>query len=532
VALVLQDRPVSREGADEVKRIPNNLREEAGLSANGDREYDEYDGRSPKGQRAYDEYNEYNDSIELPAPTEFPVDYMPAACRPLIREGSEAIGCPPEFVALPMLSALGSAIGNSRIVELKPGWTEKAVIFSVVIGTPGSKKSPAAKVAYKPVKDRQRILRNRYREEREKYAREYREYEKDKRLCRKDDVTEPRPPEEPVMERTVVDDTTVEALGRIQRDSARGVLVAKDELAGWLRAMDQYKAGGKGSDRQVWLALWNSDPIIIDRKSDPEPIMVQDPFIAISGGIQPEVLHDLSKGPEDGMLDRFVCGYPDSVAPGWRDGVITESAQRRYSDLYQQLRVRRMESDEYGDPLPQKVEFSSSAKAVLEQAINDHAAESNRPGFPSRLQGVYGKLEAYIGRLSLVLAMARSVEERSSEQVQPQDVVAACALVGYFKSMARRVYAAIREANPTDNLAEDLARFLESEGGEWKGEPSELYLQLKSAYKPPRVNEFSKRLKAVEKRWPSIGVSVGDSEMYHKPDGKRSSRRVITVKLL
>jgi|SRR5215216_3338259 len=479
----------------------------------------------------YNDYDDYNVSIKLPAPTEFPTEYMPTSCKRLIREASEAIGCPPEFVALPMLSVLGSAIGNSRMVELKGGWTEKAVVFSTVIGDPASKKSPAAKVATKPAKKLQIELRNRYREAYEDYERQMREHEKDKRGCRKDGVTEPRPPEEPVMERTVVDDTTVEALSRVHRQSPRGVLAAKDELTGWLRGMDQYKAGGRGSDRQFWLSAWNSDAITVDRKGSPEALMIDEPFVGITGGIQPEVLEDLNRGPEDGMLDRFLCAYPDPVAPGWHDAEITEMAQTHYSNLYQRLRMKHCEIDEQGDPHPKKLSFSTSAKGVLVDFINEHSQEMNRPGFPAALKGVYGKLEAYIGRLSLILAMCRSVEEGAPETIEARDVVSAYALVSYFRVMARRVYAAIKEANPLDTLAEELAAFLETKGGTWKGEPSELYLQIKSRNKPPRVNEFSKMLKAAAGRQPGMDLSTV-VENYTKADGSRSTRRVVTLTLI
>jgi putative DNA primase/helicase len=455
---------------------------------------------------------------------------MPAACRTLIREASAAIGCPPEFVGLPMLSVLGSAIGNSRVVELKPGWEEKAVIFATVIGDPASKKSPAAKVATKPAKRVQVELRNVYQGKREEHEREMLSHEKNKRELRKLGEADPRPPKEPIMERTVVDDTTVEALIRVLKESTRGVLVAKDELAGWIRGMDQYKAGGKGSDRQFWLSAWNSDPITVDRKGTPEALMVSEPFVGISGGIQPEVLKDLSRGPEDGMLDRFVCAYPEPVAPGWREAHITEAAETRYADLYKQLRMRHLQEDEYGDPLPQKLVFSASAKAVLIDAINEHAREMSRPGFPAPLKGVYGKLEAYIGRLCLVLAMARAIEEKSPEQVEAQDVVAAVALTQYFKHMARRVYGAVRDANPLDGLAEDLARFLELQGGEYSGEPSELYLQLKSHHKPERVSEFSKMVRTAVKRQDRL--TFEDSHEAIERDGKRTTRRVLTLKLI
>jgi hypothetical protein len=467
----------------------------------------------------------------LPRGEEFPTGAMPAACQALIREAAESIGCPPEFVALPMLSVLGSAIGPSRMVELKRNWTENAVIFGCVIGDPASKKTPAAKVATRPAKELQKKLKYQYREEYDEYELDLAEYEVDKKKCRQQDIAAPRPPKPPVMERTVVDDTTVEALCRVQQDSPRGVLVGKDELAGWLRGMDQYKAGGKGSDRQFWLSAWNSDPITVDRKGDPEALMVSEPFVGICGGIQPEVLYDLNQGPEDGMLDRFLVAYPDPVSPGWRDGEISEGAELRYSNLYQQLRVRHLQTDNHGEPLPQPLAFSDSAKAVLIDAVNAHAKEMSRPGFPAGLKGVYGKLEAYFGRLSLILAMSRAVEERGPERVEAPDVVAASALVAYFKSMARRVYAAIKEANPLDTLAEDLTIFLQGHGGEWTGSASELRLQVQTEHKPKRPDEFSKLVKAAVRRQPQMAME-SSQENYTKEDGSRSTRRVITLKLL
>jgi hypothetical protein len=485
-------------------------------------------GLEPQG--VYDVYDVYDVSRELPSAPEFPVDAMPAGCRMLIREASEAIGCPPEFVALPMLAVLASAIGNSRVVELKPGWEEKAVVFATVIGDPAAKKSPAAKVATKPAKQLQVELRNVYQAKREDYEREMLEHEKNKRELRKVGAADPRPPKEPVMERTVVDDTTVEALSRVLKQSPRGVLVAKDELAGWIRGMDQYKAGGKGSDRQFWLSAWSSDPITVDRKGEPEALMVSEPFVGISGGIQPEVLKDLSRGPQDGMLDRFLCAYPEPVAPGWREAHITEAAELRYANLYKQLRMRHLDSDEFGDPFPQKLVFSPSAKAVLIDAINEHAREMCRPGFPASLKGVYGKLEAYTGRLCLLLAMARAVVENAPEQVETRDVVAAMVLIDYFKHMARRVYAAVRDANPLDGLAEDLARFLELQGSEWSGEPSELHSQLKSHHKANRVNEFGKMVRAAVKRQVRLTFDDGHERVI-KPDGSASTRRVMKLKL-
>jgi hypothetical protein len=123
------------------------------------------------------------------------------------------------------------------------------------------------------------------------------------------------------------------------------------------------------------------------------------------------------------------------------------------------------------------------------------------------------------------------VDEGTAEQIEARDVVMVAELIRYFRTMARRVYVAKRDANPLDSLAEDVSRLLGACGGVWKGEPSELYLQLQTPHKPERVNEFSKMLKAAVERQPLMSYT-NEVENYTKEDGSRSTRRVITLKLL
>ena len=99
------------------------------------------------------------------------------------------------------------------------------------------------------------------------------------------------------MKRTVVEDTTVERFADILNENPRGVAQVKDELTGLVRGMDQYKQGGKGSDRQFYLSAWSNSPTTVDRKNRDEPIIVAHPFFSLIGGIQPDVLSDLGSGP-------------------------------------------------------------------------------------------------------------------------------------------------------------------------------------------------------------------------------------------
>jgi hypothetical protein len=161
-------------------------------------------------------------SSALPQAAEFPVEAMPAPCRRLVEEAMASLGCAPE------LAALSSATGASRVVEVKGGWREGATLFLAVVASPGAMKTPAAKVAKKPVFERQRELGRAYAEDKEDWKRELREWEVEKRDAAKAGEPAPEQPEAPSMGRSVASDTTVEALVSILEANPRGVLVHKD----------------------------------------------------------------------------------------------------------------------------------------------------------------------------------------------------------------------------------------------------------------------------------------------------------------
>jgi hypothetical protein len=469
-----------------------------------------------------------NDPKELPAPDAFPTGAMPRACRVLIEEAAAAIGCPPDFVGLPMLSVLAAAIGNSRVLKLKGGWEEGAAIYGAIIAEPGEKKTPALKVALEPAKRAQAALKEKYQRAEDEHKREQREYEVDKKDAAKAGEAAPPPPQEPTMERTLVEDTTVERLAGIQAENPRGVVVIRDELSGWARAMDQYKQGGRGADRQFWLSAWSNSYVSVDRKSQPVPLIVGRPFVALFGAIQPGVLPELGDGREDGLLDRFLFAYPDPVFSGWTDAEISEEAADGYARLYGRLRELYMPSDEYGEPEPVRTHLSPDAKEVLKEAINELRREMYAPGFPSRLKGPWSKLEAYFARLMLVLATARAADEDTAERVEARDVLAAVVLLDYFKNHARRVYVGLHGDDPDERLAADIAQFLKERGGVWEGQPSELHAQLDSDLKPQRASELTKRLKTVAARTPGLDFEAGekwDKEIHNKRRYVRISLR-------
>ena len=88
---------------------------------------------------------------------------------------------------------------------------------------------------------------------------------------KKSAVEPPVKPEPPQAARCIVSDTTVEALAPLLLANPRGLLFAREELAGWIGSFDRYAGGKGGADSAHWLSMHSGEPIIVDRKTGNPP---------------------------------------------------------------------------------------------------------------------------------------------------------------------------------------------------------------------------------------------------------------------
>nr|MDP9458476.1 YfjI family protein [Actinomycetota bacterium] len=462
-------------------------------------------GKPPHGDSGDSNDSNFQDLADLPDPASFPIEALPPTTRQFVREAAKSIGCPVDYIGLSVLAALSAGIGDTRRIVLKKDWTEGAAIFGMIVGGPASKKTPAMNVAFKPIRELQMAFKVEYERQKEEYKAAQREYEK----AKKDGPTQLREPEPPVLQRTYADDTTVERLADLLNENRRGLVIIKDELSGWLGAMNQYKQGGKGADRQFWLSVHTNQPVTVDRKSSDEPIIVAHPWAGVIGGIQPEVLPDFGKERGDGLIDRFLPAYPNAHVGRWTDDEISDSAGEGYAKTIRDLyRLRHANDDD--DPFPSRVPMTDEAKALFVDQYNKLHEELESPGFPQRLRPAWGKLEAYMARLALILAMTRIAELSSmgrvmlQEQVTREDMAGAVRLLEYFKNHVRRVFTGLYGDSPSDRLAADLREFLTQKGGQWEGIASELFDAFDSDHKPERPEDLSRAVRGIAKRSPLL----------------------------
>jgi hypothetical protein len=372
----------------------------------------------------------------------------------LAEQGGWMLNCPHDLVAVPVLSAAGGAVGNSCRLQIHEGQTQGAALFLYIVARPGEGKSPAVELLMDPFLAEQ--------------GRRFHEWERKhgdwKAREKKGRGTPPK------LSHCFVDDTTLEALMVTLADAPRGVLWYKDEIVSLVTAMDQYKAAGRGHDRQIILKLWAGSPIKIDRKSDPDrpTLYIPRPFVAIAGGIQPKIIRRLrgSPGSDDGLFDRFWGSFPQElpvIGEEWRS--VSGDAAAAWANA-----VRSLLSLEMDNGRPRLLTLNRAGKDAWKQFTDLHAAEMN-DDLPEYLRGLWHKLRGGCGRIALVLhlldnacrADAGTPFALEPGEVGAQPVERAAQVVAYLKQHAKKVYAAA-DMDPRVAVARAILKWAEREG--------------------------------------------------------------------
>lgn len=323
-----------------------------------------------------------------------------------------------------------------------------------MVGESGTQKSPAFKAAYKPIRKRQSRLLKDFREATAAF---------------KANGASKDPP--PVYERCLVSDTTVEALVPVLRDNWRGVFLARDELAGWIRSFDQYKkkAGGSG-DSSHWLSLYNGEAIVVDRKSgEIKVIEVPQPFLCICGSIQPGILNKAIGGEhrEDGLLARLLISYPPRRQKRWTDESISQTVELQYDTLISALfDLQGGIVDQNLVSLP--VELSPAARDLVKVHVDVNGEEQF--GYTGELAAAWSKLEEVAARLALLIHCVRCVSgERIDQMVcDAESMESAIKLTAWFKNETLRVYHLITES-PEERQHRELVVWIAKQGGRVRG---------------------------------------------------------------
>lgn len=373
------------------------------------------------------------DTLAEPAPI-FPLSVYPDWMRRTMTGIAQAIPCPVDYPAAFALGIASGMIGASLALKIKGKWSEVPSLYICAIGEPGSGKSPALKSTLDPVVGMHIAATGRA--------------------------------EPPIY----VSDITTEKLATLLKDTPRGMLLARDELTGWIHSLDQYKAKGSGADRQFFLSAWSGDPINQLRKSpDSPPVFVPHPCLSVVGGTQPDVVAAF-RGHNDGFSDRILFVYPELVrATEERWTTAADEDLDRWKAAVEILRQIPMTVDAPKPARPWLLNLDAGGKKEWERFYRWVVEQQNDRETPDYLIQPIQKLTNYVPRFAVVLHVLRHLnigldvseimEPRSLPPVGEEAMAGAAALARYFLDHAARAYGAMR-ADPRTSLIRKIVGWL------------------------------------------------------------------------
>jgi hypothetical protein len=394
--------------------------------------------------------------LRFPLVKPFDPDLLPVQFRDYIMDVSDRQQAPPDFVAVAGLCGLAAVAGNE--VRIKPkahdDWEIVPNLWGSIIGRPSAMKSPAMRAALAPVFALQDCARSDWetaRKEREidaaiseisgkdaarvaAKAIKAGDQERARRLLAEhmkgDSEDAPCP-------RLIVNDASIEKLGELLNENRHGLLLVRDELAGFLSRMNADEAQ---SERAFYLEAFNGDGCFTYDRIGRGTVHIERATVSIIGGIQPARVAPLVKGAmtgvaDDGLLQRFqLAVWPDDPKDwAWTDRSPHVRARMAYDAIFETMHIfaRNLER-------PVVLRFSPDAQAMFKAWMVELQSEARSGKLPGAMESYLLKLPKAVAALALLFELV----EGGREHVGPIATGRALDWADYLKSHAFRLYAA------------------------------------------------------------------------------------------
>ncbi len=360
------------------------------------------------------------------------------ACHDTLDNSIDYLGCS-------MLWMLSVIVGNSIKVQVKSGWIEQCTMWISVVGKAGIGKTPSiSSVVFPIMKANNREIRS-YIKERDKFN-AYTELDKEQKK-NTEEIKKPRKTQ------FIANDVTLEALVELHDENKNAVAVFKDELAGWLKDMNKYRAG---SDMEFWLSTWSGKSVSLDRKTS-KSNHVESPLISVLGGIQPGVLDSFytEENKDNGFIDRMLLCFPDLAVDEYNEDELNPQYLTWYSDyiinFYNGIKSSVVQFDNENEIDPIISHFSFDAKVEWKRIFNEITGYQNSDDENEYMKSMLPKQKSYIPRFALLINTLTCFHNHSTKTefktISKESMLAAERLSKYFIAMAKKIKVNSLEVN-------------------------------------------------------------------------------------
>lgn len=378
---------------------------------------------------------------ELPTLNEsdliFPIDIFPKPIQAYIIECNETLDSSIDYMGCSMLWLISVVIGNTIQVEVKKGWNEIATVWIAVVGKAGLGKTPSINNIIFP-------LQKANSKEIKHFIKQSEKYDYYMNLDKKEkEYTEEV--HKPVKSQFIANDITLEALVELHQESKIAVGVFKDELNGWFKDMNKYRAG---SDLEFWLSTWSGKSVSMNRKTA-KSSFVDKPLIPILGGIQPGILNAAftEENKDNGFVDRILLCFPSLQIEKYNSREMHHDTIQWYSDaiilFYDTIKRNVAKYDDEDDIEPLTAVFCDEAKVEWERIFNEITEIQNSDSENEYMKSMLPKLKGYIARFSLLIHVFDDFfcddKKGNSLVISKASILKAEKLGKYFIAMSKKI---------------------------------------------------------------------------------------------
>jgi len=396
---------------------------------------------------------------------------LPEPFRKWLVDIADRMQCPLDFTAAASVLMTAGVIGRRISIFPKQldDWLVIPNLWGGIVGRPGTLKSHAAAEVFEPLKDLQEAAReeNKLETHRQKAdveilkarrdaikgalqkavkAENEQEIDRLKECLIEIDTEEEA--DRPLRKRYIVNDATVEKLGIILEQNPKGILLYRDELAGFFATLDKQ---GHEPDRTFYLESWNGTGGYDYDRIGRDDVFIKAACVSLFGTIQPGKLERYLTGAlrnytEDGLFQRLqILVYPDKGAAGaYIDREPDSSAKERAYKLI--ARLDKANPEDFGAvPVDGKathaLRFSAAAQECFIDWTNTLEKALSKDDETEVIISHLSKYRSLMPSLALLFHLCDIADGKATPgPVSLEATQRAAAWTAYLEQHARRIY--------------------------------------------------------------------------------------------
>lgn len=249
-------------------------------------------------------------------------DFLPKYQQEIIKKLADVFQISTDYVVSGLFAAVAASQGDRYQIIDPKGYRNATALWLCQVGISGYGKSNCAEWLVSPLVERDEQRHYHHKEESAKWA-------KQDPLKRG---------EEPIEQKLVLNDYTPEVFFKTMEEAGEnGILLYRDEFAGWLKDIGRY---GKSGEVEQYLSAWSHKFGRTTRLVRSDNFSKR-PCFSIFGGIQPDILREqLGKSDllTNGFVSRFLFVCADDQLPlKYYEESIPDSLNVAYHNLIGRL---------------------------------------------------------------------------------------------------------------------------------------------------------------------------------------------------